>query len=60
LSSKRPHIVIHPDVEKALWLWFKHMEEKGEVPSGSMLVAKRHDFEKRFDVPADQILLENK
>jgi len=32
-------------VEKALYLWFKHMEEKGETVSGPMLVAKHTRFE---------------
>ena len=50
LSSKRPRIVTRPDVEKALFLWVKHMEEKRET------VAQRADFEKAFNVPEDERL----
>ena len=28
LSSKRPHIITRPDVDRALWMWVKHMEKK--------------------------------
>ena len=31
LSSKRPRVVTHPDVEKALVLWFQGMEKKGKT-----------------------------
>lgn len=51
LSSKRVRVVTRPDVEKALWLWVKHMEEKSEHVTGPMLVAKRAKFEKEMDVP---------
>ncbi|KAJ3574251.1 hypothetical protein NP233_g1893 [Leucocoprinus birnbaumii] len=51
LSSKRPHVVTPPDVEMALFLWIKHMEEKGEHVSGPMLIAKRKKFEEDFNVP---------
>ena len=40
LSSKRVRVVTHPDVERVLFLWVKHMEEKGETVNGPMLVAK--------------------
>jgi len=39
LSSKCPCIVTQPDVEKAVYLWVKQMEAKGEVVNGPMLVA---------------------
>ncbi|KIK76075.1 hypothetical protein PAXRUDRAFT_170974 [Paxillus rubicundulus Ve08.2h10] len=42
LSSKQPQIVTHPDVERALFLWVKHMEGKGEQVSGPMLKEKRN------------------
>ena len=51
LSSKRPRIVTHPDVDRALFLWVKHMEEKRETVNGPMLVAKRAKFEEQFNVP---------
>ena len=56
LSSKRPHIVTRPDVEKALFLWVKHMEEKGESVNGPMLIAKRQKFEDCFNVPENERL----
>ena len=31
LSSKKPHNVVRPDVERALYLWFLHMENKGDI-----------------------------
>jgi Tc5 transposase DNA-binding domain len=40
LSSKCPHTVTRPDVEKALVVWVQQMENKGETVSGPMLQAK--------------------
>lgn len=51
LSMKRVRVVTRPDVEKALFLWVKHMEEKGEHVTGPMLAVKRAKFEDRMDVP---------
>jgi hypothetical protein len=45
LSAKRAHIVTWPDVEKALVLWVKHMEEKGETVTEPMLVVKCEKYE---------------
>ena len=45
-----------PDVEKALVLWVRHMEEKGETINGHMLVAKRARFEDTFNVPQEERL----
>ena len=56
LSSKRPHVVTCPDVEKALFLWVKHMEEKGESVNGPMLIAKCQKFEDHFNVPDNERL----
>jgi Tc5 transposase DNA-binding domain len=56
LSSKRPRIVVRPDVERALYLWVKHMEEKRETVSGPMLRAKRRRFEELFNVPEEERL----
>ena len=56
LSSKQPHVVMHPDVEKALFLWVKHMEEKGESVNGPMLIAKHQKFEDHFNVPDNERL----
>ena len=57
LSSKWPRIVTRPDVERALFLWHKHMEEKGEIVNGPMFVAKREWFEMLFDVPENERLI---
>ena len=56
LSSKWVCVVTCPDVEEALFLWVKHMEEKGETVNGLMLVAKHTRFEKQFNVPDNERL----
>ncbi|KAL7282003.1 hypothetical protein ACG7TL_003470 [Trametes sanguinea] len=56
LNTKRVRAVTRPDVEKALYLWFKHMETKGEHVSGAMLVEKRAAFEEQLGVPKEQRL----
>ena len=40
VSTKRERIVTHPDVDRALYLWVKCMETKGEVVTGNMLCVK--------------------
>ncbi|KAG6839709.1 hypothetical protein H0H87_000214 [Tephrocybe sp. NHM501043] len=57
MSSKHGRIVTRPDVEKALFLWVKHMEAKGESVSGPMLREKRKRYEEEFEVPDNQCLL---
>ena len=57
LSSKRPRVVTRPDVERALILWLRSMEEKRETVNGPMLVEKRKRFEKEFNVPTEECLL---
>ncbi|KIJ52173.1 hypothetical protein M422DRAFT_243772 [Sphaerobolus stellatus SS14] len=56
LSSKRRCIVTRPDVKKALYLWVKQMEVKGETVSGPMLLTKCGRFENAFDVPEEERL----
>lgn len=56
LSGKRSRVVTRPDVERALFLWVKHMEEIGESVNGAMLVAKRGRFEDLFNVPLEERL----
>src|SRR5258706_14507026 len=56
LSSKRPRIVTRPDVDRALWLWVRQMEQKREVVSNKMLIAKRAVFEEELNVPEDERL----
>ncbi|KAG2358632.1 hypothetical protein BDR07DRAFT_1337500, partial [Suillus spraguei] len=38
LSSKRPHVVTRPDVERALLTWVKHMEIKGDTVNGLIMI----------------------
>jgi hypothetical protein len=56
LSSKRPRVVTCPEVERALVLWIRSIEEKGESVNGPMLVEKRKRFEKSFNIPPEQYL----
>src|SRR6267154_4434075 len=56
LSSKRPRTVTRPDVDRALFLWVKQMEEKGEHVNGPMLKEKRQKFEELLEVPEDEQL----
>jgi len=56
LSSKRPRIVTRPDVERALVIWLRSMEEKRETVNGKMLVEKRRRFENEFNVPEKERL----
>jgi hypothetical protein len=56
LSSKHVHVVTSPAVDRALFLWVKHMQEKGEHVTGAMLVAKRETYEERFKIPDDEHL----
>ena len=52
LSSKRIQTVVHPDVDKCLVLWVKHMEEeRKETVNGAMLMAKHEKFENALKVP---------
>ncbi|KAF8237194.1 hypothetical protein L208DRAFT_1248851, partial [Tricholoma matsutake] len=57
LASKCTGIVTRPDVERALILWVKHMEEKGETVNSPMLKEKHKRFEQQFDVPEAECLL---
>jgi hypothetical protein len=56
LSSKHPRVVTRPDVERALVLWLRSMEEKRETVNGPMLVEKQKRFEKEFNVPEQECL----
>ena len=56
LSSKRARIVTRPDVEHALILWVRHMEERKETVSGPMLREKRKRFEELLQVPETERL----
>jgi hypothetical protein len=57
LSAKRPRVVTRPDVERALVLWVRHMEHKGETVTSHMLREKRKRFENEFNVPEKERLL---
>jgi hypothetical protein len=52
-STKRERIVTCPDVDRALYLWVKSMEAKGEIVTGSMLCTKRGFFEQELGVPEE-------
>lgn len=54
--SKRPRIVTEPRVDRALFEWHQEMEVRGEVVTGTMLVAKRAIFEEKLSVPEAQRL----
>ncbi|KIK15976.1 hypothetical protein PISMIDRAFT_16120 [Pisolithus microcarpus 441] len=56
LSSKRPRIVTCPQVERALVLWIKHMEDKGETVNGPMLQEKWKRFEEELEIPEEERL----
>ena len=54
LSSKHPRIVTRPDVECALILWVRHMEEAKETVTGPMLRSKREKIEELLSVPEEE------
>ena len=56
LDVKRPRIVTRPDVERALQLWYRSMEEKNEVVTGAMLAEKRKRVEDLLGVPPEECL----
>lgn len=56
LFSKHPRVVTRPDVERALVIWLRSMEEKRETVTGAMLAEKRTWFEKEFGVPDNECL----
>lgn len=47
-----------PDVEKALTMWVKKMEDRGESVNGNVLHAKQAKFEEEFNVPDNERLLD--
>lgn len=51
INTKRLRVVARPDVDQALVLWVRHLEEKGEHVTGPMLAAKRTKFEDQLAVP---------
>jgi hypothetical protein len=59
LSSKRARVMTRPDVERALVLWVRSIEEKNEVVNGPMLIAKRERFEELMNVPKAQRMKNN-
>ena len=57
LDMKKPHQVVSPEVEHALYLWVRHLnDKKGEVASGPMLYKKRTEFEKALNIPEEERL----
>jgi hypothetical protein len=56
LAGKRARVVTSPEVERALYLWVKSMEAKGESVSGPMLKEKRKRSEDQLNIPEAQRL----
>ena len=57
LDMKKPHQVVSPEVERALYLWVQHLnDKKGEVASGPMLYEKKAEFEKALNIPEEECL----
>ncbi len=50
LDAKHVQAITQPNVERVLYLWTKHMEEKKEHYSGAMLAAKCEEFEEAMGV----------
>ncbi|KIJ56288.1 hypothetical protein M422DRAFT_150865, partial [Sphaerobolus stellatus SS14] len=46
-----------PDVNRALYFWVKHMQEKGELVNGATLKMKCVHFEELFKVPIEEYLV---
>jgi hypothetical protein len=55
-SRSRARVVVCPQVEKALFYWSKSMEERNELVTQAMLVAKRVRLEEQMDIPDQQRL----
>jgi hypothetical protein len=56
LSMKRARVVTCPEVDAALALWARDMEEKRRTVTGAMLVEKRKRFEEALNIPAERRL----
>lgn len=56
LSTKRARVVTRPDIEAMLFDWIRHMNGKGEVYTGDMLMEKRFRYENLANVPEAQRL----
>jgi hypothetical protein len=56
LSRSRARVVVCPEVDRALVLWTKHMEEKGELVTQAMLGIKRKWFENEMKISEERRL----
>ncbi|RXW12862.1 hypothetical protein EST38_g12993 [Candolleomyces aberdarensis] len=56
VSAKQEQVVMAPDVDQALLLWVKRMEEKWETINGPMLMVKRQHFKEEFGIPENHRL----
>ncbi|KAJ7321072.1 hypothetical protein DFH08DRAFT_625895, partial [Mycena albidolilacea] len=56
LSMKRARVVTCPEVDAALALWARDMEQKRRTVTGPMLIEKRKRFEVALNVPEDRRL----
>ena len=55
LSAKRQHIVVAPEVERALVRWVQDMLANGHVVNGPLLTAKRKVLEEKFGIPPESV-----
>ena len=56
LSARRQHVVVAPEVEKALLHWVQDMLANGRVVNGPLLTAKRKILEENFNIPPEKRL----
>ncbi|KAJ6459198.1 hypothetical protein C8R47DRAFT_994754, partial [Mycena vitilis] len=56
LSMKRARVVTCPEVDAALALWARDMEQKRRTVTGAMLVEKRKRFEVALNIPEERRL----
>ena len=56
LSARRQHVVVAPEVERALLHWVEDMLANSCVVNGLLLTEKRKDLEKKFNIPPEKCL----
>jgi hypothetical protein len=56
LSMKRARVFTCPEVDAALSLWARDMEEKRRTVTGAMLVEQRKRFEAALNIPEERRL----
>ena len=56
LSARRQHIVVAPEVERALVCWVQDMLANGYVINGPLLTEKRKVLKEKFGIPPEKCL----